>query len=81
MQRHMKPFFQTVVELEQGEEVFSFPNVITVPVEIGRFAHMEAWPSTENGAAEGLLIITDDNRKFVLRADGKDEFMETMLNQ
>ena len=81
MQRHMKPFFQTVVELEQGEEVFSFPNVITVPVEIGRFAHMEAWPSTENGAAEGLLIITDDNRKFVLRADGKDEFMETMLDQ
>ena len=81
MQRHMKPFFQTVVELEHGEEVFSFPNVITVPVEIGRFAHMEDWPSTENGAAEGLLIITDDNRVFVLRADGKDEFMETMIEQ
>ena len=81
MQRHMKPFFQTVVELEQGAEAFEFPQMITVPVEIGRFAHMEAWPSTENGAAEALLIITDDNRKFVLRADGKDEFMETMLEQ
>lgn len=81
MQRHMKPFFQTVVELDRGEEAFCFPNVITVPVEIGRFAHMEDWPSTENGAAEGLLIITDDDRVFVLRADGKDEFMETMIEQ
>ncbi|MBQ8590194.1 MAG: hypothetical protein IJ486_07035 [Firmicutes bacterium] len=79
MQRHMKPFFQTVVELERGEEIFDFPGVITVPASIGRFAHMEDWPSTENGAAEALLIITDDNRVFVLRADGKDEFMETML--
>lgn len=81
MQRHMKPFLQTVVELEQGEDVFEFPGVITVPVSIGRFAHMEEWPSTENGAAEGLLIVTDDNRVFVLRVDGKDEFMETMLDQ
>jgi hypothetical protein len=81
MQRHMKPFLQTVVELEQGEDVFEFPGVITVPVSIGRFAHMEEWPSTENGAAEGLLIVTDDKRVFVLRVDGKDEFMETMLDQ
>jgi hypothetical protein len=42
---------------------------------------MEEWPSTENGAAEGLLIVTDDKRVFVLRVDGKDEFMETMLDQ
>lgn len=81
MQRHMKPFFQTVVELEHGEEVFCFPGMITVPVSIGRFVHMEDWPSTENGAAEGLLIVTDDKRVFVLRADGKDEFMDTMLDQ
>lgn len=78
MQRHMKPFFATAVDLEIEDENDGFPRVLSVPASLARYARMEEWPVDGDGAMTALLIRLPDGRVYVLRSDGREEFMETM---
>ncbi|MBO4991867.1 MAG: hypothetical protein J6E42_06905 [Firmicutes bacterium] len=81
MQRHMKPFFATLISLDVNDETGGFPQILSIPQSLARYARVEEWPEGENGAKKALLICLDDGRIYLLRADGKEEFMNTMCEQ
>jgi len=130
MQRHMRPFFITMVTLDPDDETGGFPQVLSVPESLARYARMEEWPmageeshtagtqshtaekgsctageesrtaeeencttggenhtagtdgsAPKTGGLSALLIRLDDGRTYVLRADEKEQFLETMCEQ